>query len=61
MKKPIHSVAEDETVIAVARHMRDARIAFLPVCDRAGHLVGAVTEREIVRQVVADRVALTTT
>ena len=29
MKKPIHSVTEDETVIAVAGHMRDARIAFL--------------------------------
>ena len=30
VKKPVHAGAEDETVIAAAKHMRDARLAFLP-------------------------------
>lgn len=37
--------------------MRNADVGFLPLCDASGGLVGAITEREIVRRFVADQLA----
>jgi CBS domain-containing protein len=57
MSTPLHTVAEHETVIAAAKRMRDVKVAFLPVCDRFGHLVGTITERDVARRFVADESA----
>jgi CBS domain-containing protein len=60
MNTPLHSVAEHETVIVAAKRMRDVRVALLPVCDRFGHLVGTITERDIARRFVAGECARST-
>jgi CBS domain-containing protein len=38
-----------------ARLMRDENVGFLPVCDRDGHVIGTITDRDIAIRVVADR------
>jgi CBS domain-containing protein len=60
MKKPVHSVMPDDTVIAAAKRLRDAGVGFVPVCDRSGNLVRAITEREIAWRFVADGLAAST-
>jgi CBS domain-containing protein len=47
MRRPVFYTRPDETVAAAARKMREANIGFLPVCDVAGHPIGALTDRDI--------------
>ena len=60
MKKPVHSVTMDESVIVAAKRMRDAGIGFLPVLDQEGGLAGMITERDITWQFVADQLSPST-
>lgn len=53
MTKNVHVVNPDDTVAAVARHMADNDIGFLPVGDH-DRLVGMITDRDIVVRCVAD-------
>lgn len=45
----------ETTVEDCARLMRDESIGFVPVCDRDGKPVGAVTDRDLVVRVLAER------
>ncbi|CAN7767992.1 MULTISPECIES: CBS domain-containing protein [Ensifer] len=53
MTKNVHIVSPDDTVAAVARHMADNDIGFLPV-EQDDRLVGTITDRDIVVRCVAD-------
>lgn len=53
MQGPVTTATADDTVGFAARLMRASRVGVIPVVDNAGHLVGTVTERDIVRDVVA--------
>ena len=49
---PARVTAEDEVRVAAAR-MRELGIGFLPVCDRGGRMIGALTDRDIAVRLVA--------
>jgi CBS domain-containing protein len=53
MKREVHCVSLKDTVEEAARRMRDANIGFLPVCDQAKKVIGALTDRDIAIRVVA--------
>jgi CBS domain-containing protein len=53
MTKNVHIVSPDDSVAAVARHMADNDIGFLPV-GQNDRLVGTITDRDIVVRCVAD-------
>lgn len=53
MRHAVQRVREDETVRAAADRMREYDVGFLPVCDAEGHLVGVVTDRDLVLRVLA--------
>ena len=42
-----------ESVESIAARMRDAEIGWLPVCDDEGHVIGTVSERDIIVKLVA--------
>ena len=46
------STRPEETVPQVARELTDRNIGALPVVDQSGNLVGIISERDIVRQIV---------
>ncbi len=50
MTRPVLTVDEDTPVSEIARLMLDHKISGLPVVDRAGRLVGIVTESDLVVQ-----------
>lgn len=54
MKRDVASVSEQESVLDAVCRMRDLKVEFLPVHDRAQRIVGVLTERDIVRCVCAD-------
>ncbi|WP_441287647.1 CBS domain-containing protein [Sorangium sp. KYC3313] len=60
MKQDIQSVLADDTIQTAARKMRDANIGFLPVCDSAGRVLGALTDRDLAIRVLAHSRPLST-
>jgi len=50
MVSPVITVGEDETVRDVAKLLISKRISAVPVVDRAGRLVGIVTEADLMRR-----------
>lgn len=52
--RDVHSVAPSDTVLTAAQRMNEHRIGSLVVLDGA-QLVGIITERDILRRVVAAR------
>jgi CBS domain-containing protein len=54
MKKSVECMSPQETVQAAARRMRDENVGFLPVCDQAKKVLGAVTDRDLAIRVLAD-------
>lgn len=54
MKTRVECVRETQSVRDAARRMRDRNIGFLPVCDAAGHPIGALTDRDLAVRVVAE-------
>ncbi|MCC8357797.1 MAG: CBS domain-containing protein [Oscillospiraceae bacterium] len=53
MTDSIVSVGQQEPVSAAARLMKRHNLGALPVCDDSGHLLGIVTDRDIVTRCVA--------
>ena len=47
-------LAENDTVQAAAKLMRDENIGFVPVCGTDGKVVGIVTDRDIVVKIASD-------
>lgn len=53
MKADVECCQLEDTVDYAAQRMAARNIGFLPVCDAAGHVVGTLTDRDIVLRVVA--------
>jgi CBS domain-containing protein len=54
MKSEVETFREQDPVVAVARCMRDMNIGFVPICDRDGHPLGVLTDRDLALRVCAD-------
>lgn len=52
MSKQVICARPDETIVSVAKKMKDEKIGAVPVCN-AGKLLGMVTDRDIVTRAVA--------
>ncbi len=57
MRKDLRTIPDDASIREAARRMRDERIGSLFV-EKAGDLIGIVTETDIVRRAVAEGVDL---
>lgn len=53
MRRPVICARRGDSVQSVAQKMRDSRVGFLPVCDDRDHVVGVVTDRDIVIRLCA--------
>jgi len=53
MKRDVQCVSSRESVQLAAQRMATGNIGFLPVCDEAGVVLGAVTDRDLVLRVLA--------
>src|SRR5690349_13393975 len=56
MTRDVISVAEDASVREVARLLNDHRISGLPVCDDQGHMVGLISEFDLIAKPDVHRV-----
>ena len=54
MKSEVESFRETDPVLAIARRMREVNIGFVPICDRDGHPVGALTDRDLALRVCGE-------
>lgn len=53
MKADVECCLLDDSVEFAAQRMLERNIGFIPVCDREGHVIGTLTDRDIVLRVVA--------
>jgi CBS domain-containing protein len=60
MQTKVEFASEDDAVLVAADKMRRANIGFLPVCNRQGRVVGALTDRDIATRLVAEDLPSTT-
>jgi CBS domain-containing protein len=51
MKSEVETFRAHDTVLDIARRMRDVNIGFVPICDADGHPVGTLTDRDIALRV----------
>jgi len=51
MKTEVETFRGHDTVLDVARRMRDVNIGFVPICDPDGHPEGTLTDRDIALRV----------
>src|SRR5262245_3031146 len=56
MSQPVVTVTPDDTVLTAVRIMLQKKISGLPVVDAAGHIVGMVTEGDLLRRAETDTV-----
>jgi CBS domain-containing protein len=56
MAHPVVTVTPDDTVLTAVRIMLQRKISGLPVVDAAGHVVGMVTEGDLLRRAETDTV-----
>lgn len=54
MKSEVETFREADPVLAVAQRMREVNIGFVPICDRDGHPVGALTDRDLALRVCGE-------
>jgi CBS domain-containing protein len=54
MSSPVVAISEDRSVVDAAKVMSEHRIGSVIVNDAEGHLVGIVTERDLVFRVIAE-------
>jgi CBS domain-containing protein len=53
MKRQLQTIDETASIQHAAEKMATANVGFLPVCDRAGKALGAITDRDITIRAVA--------
>src|SRR5262249_59943665 len=49
----VHCLLPDDTATTAAAKMRSANVGFLPVCDDSRHVLGVLTDRDLVVRLVA--------
>ena len=54
MKKDVMCVSPDDSAEQAALIMREQNVGFLPVCDRDGCVLGALTDRDLATRMCAD-------
>jgi CBS domain-containing protein len=54
MTRTVLTAAPDDTVAKVARLLSDHKISAAPVCDAAGHLLGMVSEGDLMRPFIKE-------
>ncbi len=54
MKSEVECFRTTDSVMEIARRMREVNIGFAPICDRDGHPLGAITDRDIAMRVCAE-------
>lgn len=54
MKSEVETFRETDSVLTVARRMREVNIGFVPICDSDGHPVGVLTDRDLALRVCAE-------
>ncbi len=54
MKRSVHRIGENDSVIDAARVMREHDVGFLPVIDGDGVVVGVITDRDILLRAVCE-------
>jgi CBS domain-containing protein len=60
MKEHIECLDPADTIQTAARKMRAANVGFLPICDGAMRVIGALTDRDIVVRACADNLPMST-
>jgi len=53
-RKDFYSIADDVTVHEAARYLREKQIRSVGVCDRAGRLLGVISQSDISNKVAAE-------
>lgn len=53
MRQPLPVCLETSTVVACARAMRERDLDLIPIVDEDGRLIGSISERDLVMQVLA--------
>ncbi len=54
MKSEVESFLTTDSAMEIARRMREVNIGFVPICDRDGHPLGAITDRDLALRVSAE-------
>ena len=54
MKFDVETFREHDSVLEIARRMREVNIGFAPICDTDGHPVGVVTDRDLALRVCGE-------
>ena len=54
MQRRVETVAPEDSALIAADKMRKRNIGFLPVCERDGTVVGAITDRDITVRLVCE-------
>jgi CBS domain-containing protein len=54
MKDDVACLAPTDSAEVAARTMRDLNVGFLPVCNRAGKPIGAITDRDLTVRLLAE-------
>lgn len=57
MNKNLECLSEEDTVAKAASVMAEAGVGFLPICDARRHVIGVVTDRDLVTRALAKNVA----
>src|SRR5512132_4124731 len=54
MKSEVESFRTSDTVLQIARCMREMNVGFVPICDKDGRPLGALTDRDLAVRVCAE-------
>ncbi len=54
MKSEVECYRTTDSVMEIARRMREVNIGFVPICDKDGHPLGTLTDRDIAVRVAAE-------
>ncbi len=54
MKSEVECFRTTDSVMEIARRMREVNIGFVPICDRDGHPLGTITDRDVALRVCAE-------
>jgi CBS-domain-containing membrane protein len=61
MNRNLEWLDEKDTILRAATVMAEASVGFLPICDARKHVIGVVTDRDLVTRALAKRLAVETT
>ena len=57
MTRDVQVVGEYETLVTAAERMRESDVSALPICAEDGHVIGMLTDRDIVVKCIAEGAA----